>query len=57
MEIRARTIGISFIVAMMIGIVVGRVTDNMGLWIAIVSLIGIIVGVVIDMLRTSQKNE
>jgi uncharacterized membrane-anchored protein YhcB (DUF1043 family) len=35
MEIRAQTIGISFIVGMIIGSVIGRLTENMGLWIAI----------------------
>lgn len=57
MEIRARIIGISFIVGMMIGIVVGRITDNMGFWAAMGSLIGIMVGAAIVILRTSQKSE
>ena len=57
MGIRAQIIGNSFMVGMMIGIVVGRITDSMGFWIAMGSLIGIIVGAVIDMLRISQKSE
>ena len=57
MEIRARITGISFIVGMIIGIVVGRITDNMGFWAAMGSLIGIMVGAAIVILRTSQKSE
>jgi hypothetical protein len=57
MEIRAQTIGISFIVGMIIGIVVGRITENMGFWITVISVIGILVGAVIATVRTSQKGE
>jgi len=57
MEIKAQTIGISFIVGMIIGIVVGRITENMGFWIAIGPVIGIMAGAVIATVRTSQKGE
>jgi hypothetical protein len=57
MEFRAQIIGISFIVGMIIGIEVGRITENMGFWITIISVIGILVGAVIATVRTSQKGE
>jgi uncharacterized membrane protein YoaK (UPF0700 family) len=57
MEIRAQTIGISFIVGMIIGSVIGRLTENMGLWIAIGPVIGIMAGAVIAIVRSSQKGE
>jgi uncharacterized membrane protein YoaK (UPF0700 family) len=57
MEIRAQTIGISFIVGMIIGSVIGRLTENMGLWIAIGPVIGIMAGAVISIVRSSQKGE
>ena len=57
MEIRARIIGISFIVGMIIGITIGRITDNMGLWIVMGSVIGIMVGAVISMVRTNPKGK
>jgi uncharacterized protein involved in exopolysaccharide biosynthesis len=44
-------------VGMTIGIVVGRITDNMGLWIAIGSIVGIMAGAVITMVRTSENGE
>jgi F0F1-type ATP synthase assembly protein I len=57
LKIRAQIIGISFMVGMTIGIVVGRITDNMGLWIAIGSIVGIMAGAVITMVRTSENGE
>ncbi len=57
MENRAQIIGISFVAGLTIGIVVGAVTDNMGLWIAIGTVIGIVVGAVIATVRTSQEDE
>jgi hypothetical protein len=57
LKIRAQIIGISFMVGMTIGIVVGRITDNMGLWIAIGSIDGIMAGAVITMVRTSENGE
>ena len=57
MELRVRIIGICFTFGMMIGIAGGRITNNMGLWIAMGSLIGILVGTAIATVRTSQKGE
>ena len=57
MEKRAQIIGISFVVGMNIGIVVGAVTDNMGLWIGIGTAIGIVVGAMIATVLTSREDE
>ena len=38
---RAQIIGIGFVAGLSIGIVVGAVTDNMGLWIGIGTAIGL----------------
>ena len=56
-ENRAQIIGISFVVGLTIGIVVGAATDNMGLWIAIGTVIRLIVGAVISTVLTSQGDE
>jgi len=57
MEIRTRIIGISFIVGMITGVVVGRITDNMGLWVAMGSVIGIMIGAVITTVGTNKNDE
>lgn len=57
MKIRAQIIGISFIVGMTFGSIVGRITDNMGLWIAIGSVVGIMAGAVIATVQSSENGE
>ena len=57
MENRALIIGISFVAGLNIGIVVGALTDNMGLWIAIGTAIGLIVGAVIATVLTRREDE
>jgi F0F1-type ATP synthase assembly protein I len=57
MEDRAKIIGISFVAGLTIGILVGSVTDNMGLWIAMGTVIGLIVGAVISTVLTSREDE
>lgn len=54
---RAQIIGISFVVGLTIGIVVGAVTDNMGIWIAMGTVIGLIAGAVIATVLTSREDE
>ena len=57
MENRRQIIGISFVAGLFIGIVVGSVTNNMGLWIAIGTVIGIVVGAAISTLRAGGEDE
>ena len=57
MDNRLQIIGISFVAGLIIGIVVGAVTDNMGLWIAIGTVIGIVVGAAISTLQASREDE
>lgn len=54
---RARITGIGFIAGLSVGIVVGAVTDNMGLWIGIGTAIGLIFGAAIATVLTRQESE
>ena len=57
MEKKGQIIGIGLVAGISIGVVVGAVTDNMGLWIAMGTAIGIVVGAVIATVRTSPTAE
>ena len=52
-----RIIGIGFVAGLSIGIVVGSVTDNMGLWIGIGTTIGLVFGAAIAAVLTRQGIE
>ena len=54
---RARITGIGFVAGLSVGIVVGAVTDNMGLWIGIGTAIGLIFGAAIATVLTRQESE
>ena len=53
---KGQIIGISFVAGLIIGIVVGAVTDNMGLWIAIGTVIGLLIGAVLAS-RAAEDND
>ena len=54
---RARIIGIIFVAGLTVGIVVGAVTDNMGLWIGIGTAIGLVFGAAIATILTRSEAE
>ncbi len=56
MDQRGRTImGVSFVLGLTIGIVVGAITGNMGIWLSLGVALGLIAGAVIS--QTSKKGE
>ena len=54
---KGQIIGISFVAGMFIGIVVGTVTDNMGLWIAMGTIIGLLIGAVLATRATEDNGD
>ncbi len=54
---RARITGIGFIAGLSVGIIVGRVTDNMGFWIGIGTAIGLVFGAAIATILTRSEAE
>ena len=54
---RGRRIGIGFVAGLSIGIVVGSVTDNMGLWIGIGTAFGLVFGAAIATILTRSEAE
>ena len=53
---KGQIIGISFVAGLTIGIVVGALTDNMGLWIAMGTVIGLLIGAVLAS-RAAEDND
>ena len=54
---RARITGIGFIAGLSIGIVLGAVSDNMGLWIGLGTALGIVFGAAIATVLTRRESE
>ena len=57
MEKKGQIIGIGLVAGISIGVVVGAVTDNMGLWIGLGTTLGIVVGAAIATVRTNPAAE
>ena len=57
MRYRQSVIGIGLTLGIIVGIVIGSATDNMGLWIAMGTVIGLIVGAVIYTRLSAKPKE
>lgn len=57
MEFKGKAIGIGLVAGMNIGVVVGAITDNVGIWIAMGVVFGIVVGAGINTILASQAAE